>query len=100
MNGYYDSNAKGRGQKVPTGRLRISVTNIPEFKDLIMKANREADQLRETIRQLESFYLGVDFDIGDPGDDGNDKKESLSSITDSKTALNRSHYPDGVSVKW
>lgn len=63
MNGYYDSNAKGRGQKVPTGRLRISVTNIPEFKDLIMKANREADQLRETIRQLESFYLGVDFDI-------------------------------------
>lgn len=47
--------------EVGTGRLRIEVMNLPEFKKLIKQAKKEADQLRETINRLENFELAIDF---------------------------------------
>jgi len=66
MEGYYIEKDKGKGRRVPTGCLRISVKNLNEFNDLIYKAKKDADQLIKTIDQLESFKLEIDFDEGEP----------------------------------
>ena len=62
MEGYFKSDETGKGKRVPTGRLRISVRNLSEFNELIEKARKEADQLQHTISQLERFELTIDFD--------------------------------------
>ena len=49
------------GKKEDSANLRISVTNIPEFETLIEQAQKEADQLRETVRQLATFYLNIEI---------------------------------------
>lgn len=49
------------GKKEDSANLRISVTNIPEFEALIEQAQKEADQLRETVRQLAIFYLNIEI---------------------------------------
>lgn len=49
------------GKKEEPANLRISVTNIPEFEALIEQAQKEADQLRETVRQLANFYLNIEI---------------------------------------
>lgn len=56
MNGYYNT-----GQIGENGHLSIEVTNIGEFKRLILQAKREADQLQDTINQLENFHLDIEF---------------------------------------
>lgn len=42
--------------------LKISVSNVPEFQKLLSQAKKEADQLQETIHQLENFSLNIRFD--------------------------------------
>ena len=64
MDGYYIRDEKGKGTEVPTGTLRISVTNIQEFNELITTAIKEADALMETLRRLKAFDLRIDFDDG------------------------------------
>ncbi len=60
MEGYY----MGKDQTgESTGRLNISVTNIPEFNELIEKAKKEADQLIDTIARLRRFDIEIDFNV-------------------------------------
>lgn len=54
MNGYLNTQES---------TLKISLTNIEEFKNLLSQAKKEADQLNETIRQLEVFELNIQFDF-------------------------------------
>lgn len=61
MKGYYNPEQNGKGLEVPTGRLSIEVSNIPEFYKLIEQAKEEADQLKITIDQLRHFELNIDF---------------------------------------
>lgn len=61
MKGYYVQENSGKGLEVPTGRLRIEVMNIPEFKELLKQAEHEADQLQRTINRLSNFELNIDF---------------------------------------
>lgn len=61
MKGYYNPEQNGKGLEVPTGRLSIEVSNIPEFYKLIEQAKEEADQLKTTIDQLRRFELNIDF---------------------------------------
>lgn len=42
--------------------LRISVSNLPEFAELIRKAEEEADALHKTLHQLSCFDLNVKFE--------------------------------------
>lgn len=49
------------GKKEDSANLRISVTNIPEFEALIEQAQKEADQLRETVRRLANFCLNIEI---------------------------------------
>lgn len=43
------------------GTLNILVTNFKEFESLIDKAKKQADELQETINQLEFFNLHFKF---------------------------------------
>lgn len=43
------------------GTLNILVTNFKEFESLIDKAKKQADELQETINQLEFFNLRFKF---------------------------------------
>lgn len=36
---------------------------MPEFKELIEQAKREADQLQETINRLRYFDLNINFEV-------------------------------------
>lgn len=62
MEGWYVADQDESQFPVSTGRLNISVTNLPEFKKLLKQAE-EAEQLKETIRLLQIFDLKIDFDI-------------------------------------
>lgn len=42
-------------------KLNVSVSNLPEFYQLIKKAAQQAEQLLGTIRELERYELGVLF---------------------------------------
>lgn len=53
MDGYFINN------KNNTGILNIGIKNIAALKDLVEKAKKEADQLSETINQLENFDLKI-----------------------------------------
>ena len=53
MDGYFINN------KNNTGTLNIEIKNIAALKDLVEKAKKEADQLSETINQLENFDLKI-----------------------------------------
>lgn len=63
MEGWYDADQDESQFPVSTGRLNISVTNLPEFKKLLKQAEEEAEQLKKTIRLLQFFNLKIDFDI-------------------------------------
>lgn len=43
------------------GILNISVINIKDFEELIFKAKKQADELQNTIDQLENFKLEIKF---------------------------------------
>lgn len=63
MEGWYVADQDKSQFPVSTGRLNISVTNLPEFKKLLKQAAEEAEQLKKTIRLLQFFDLKIDFDI-------------------------------------
>ena len=63
MKGYYTQEESGTDLRLPTGRLRIEVMNLPELQDLINQAKHEADQLQRTINRLSSFNLEIDFGL-------------------------------------
>lgn len=63
MHGYYIQEESGKSLRVPTGRLRIEVINLPEFQALINQAKHEADQLQQTINRLSSFNIEIDFGL-------------------------------------
>lgn len=63
MEGWYVTDQDESQFSVSTGRLNISVTNLPEFKKLLKQAEEEAEQLKKTIRLLQFFNLKIDFDI-------------------------------------
>lgn len=65
MKGYYMETETGKGMRVPTGRLRIEVKDLPEFEDLLNQAKQEVDQLQNTINRLSNFELNIDFDINE-----------------------------------
>lgn len=58
MNGYFQGGKVGEN-----GILKISIINMPELRKLLDKAEKEADQLRSTIRQLEDFDLTIELEI-------------------------------------
>lgn len=43
------------------GTLNILVTNFKEFESLINKAKKQADELQDTINQLEFFNFSFKF---------------------------------------
>ena len=43
------------------GTLNILVTNFKEFESLIDKAKKQADELQDTINQLEFFNFSFKF---------------------------------------
>lgn len=49
------------GNYANDGTLYISATNIQEFKCLINKAKKQADELQDTINQLEFFNFHFKF---------------------------------------
>ena len=61
MKGYYFQEVKNDGRTV--GCLKIEVSNIPQFNELLKKAQREACQLRETLDELSEFDLEIDFSV-------------------------------------
>lgn len=58
MEGYFNQGRIGEN-----GNLKICVTNVPEFRQLLSKAKEEADQLHRTIGQLENFDLNVEVSV-------------------------------------
>ncbi|MBR3585844.1 MAG: hypothetical protein IKO00_07490 [Oscillospiraceae bacterium] len=45
--------------------LLISARNFTEFRELLEKAEKEAQQLHETLRKLSCFEINVQLSIGD-----------------------------------
>lgn len=40
-------------------KLVVSVENLDEFKELLSKAQKETEQLKETLEQIEKFKFEV-----------------------------------------
>lgn len=77
MKGYYTQEESGTDLRVPTGRLRIEVMNLPELQDLINQAKHEADQLQRTINRLSSFNLEIDFGLDESTSSESQKQHLL-----------------------
>lgn len=58
MEGYFSPSPKKK-----TGTLKIELTNIPQLKELIKKAEEEVNQLQKTIEQLRTFELSVELSV-------------------------------------
>lgn len=65
MKGYYVQEDNKKESTVPTGRLHVEVINLPEFRQLIEQAKKEADQLQKTINRLSNFNLDIDFSVSE-----------------------------------
>lgn len=65
MEGYYIKNVTD-SEANTKGRLKINVSNLPEFEELLKKAGAEAEQLNETLKKLREFQLDIDFGIEKP----------------------------------
>ena len=63
IKGYYMQEEFSEVSEKPTGCLRIEVSNLPEFEELIEQAKKEADQLQETLNRLRYFDLNIDFEV-------------------------------------
>lgn len=44
-------------------KLMISAENIPEFQKLLRKAEKEAEQLNQTLNQLSHFDFSIRFSV-------------------------------------
>lgn len=63
MDGYYLSRIPGASEEAIEGQLEISVTNLPEFNELLQQAEKEACQLNKTLDRLRSFNLTIHFSV-------------------------------------
>lgn len=63
MKGYYTENLDRNGETNEKGRLKIEVSNLPEFNESLKQAESEARQLNETLTRLRNFQLDIDFSI-------------------------------------
>lgn len=63
MKGHYTENLDRNGETNEKGRLKIEVSNLPEFNELLKQAESEARQLNETLTRLRNFQLDIDFSI-------------------------------------
>ena len=61
MDGYYLSRIPGASEEAIEGQLEISVTNLPEFNELLQQAEKEARQLNKTLGRLRCFSLNIRF---------------------------------------
>lgn len=59
MEGYHQSIDKN------TSHFRVAVTNIHEFNELLHRAKKEAQELNNTITELESFHLKVEMSVNE-----------------------------------
>lgn len=66
MEGYYTKNLYGNGETNEKGRLKIAVSNLPEFDELMKQVESESRQLNETLTRLKDFQLAIDFSIAAP----------------------------------
>lgn len=41
-------------------KVKVSVENLDEFKELLSKAQKETEQLKETVELIEQFKFEVD----------------------------------------
>lgn len=64
--GHYIKNIYDAQGKNAKGRLSIEASNIPEFRELLQKAEKEACQLSETLYRLRNFEFDIDFSIAEP----------------------------------
>ena len=62
------------------GELRISAKNLPQFKELLEQAQKEARQLNSTIEQLSRFEIALDFSV-DGVDHARDMEAASSTIS-------------------
>ena len=69
MDGYYLSRIPGASEEAIEGQLEISVTNLPEFNELLQQAEKEACQLNKTLDNLRSFNLTIHFSVPREGKD-------------------------------
>ena len=61
--------------------LMISVTNLTEFNALLQKAEKEAEQLRQTLAKLSRFNLAIKFSVeGDYAGDIEAASSAMSTI--------------------
>lgn len=64
MEGYFKKNSAGSDapdSQTPKGTLYIDITNIPQLDELIIQAEKESEQLQETIGRLRRFNLEIEF---------------------------------------
>ena len=62
------------------GELRISAKNMPQFKELLEQAQKEARQLNNTIEQLSRFEIVMNFSA-DGADHTRDMEAASSTIS-------------------
>ena len=65
MEGYFTKNLYGSTEKNAKGCLKIEAVNMVEFEALLVKAEKEACQLNETLRKLRNFEFSIDFSVED-----------------------------------
>lgn len=63
MMGYYLDKVPGASEGAIEGKLEISVTNLPEFNELLQQAEKEARQLNKTLDRLRIFNLTIHFSV-------------------------------------
>ena len=62
--------------RVQKNHLMISAKNLPQFYELLTKAEKEAQQLHNTLAALSRFEFDIEFSTGDQAGD----IESASSV--------------------
>lgn len=61
MRGYYRDGDSENGSGATTGKLKIEITNLPKFRELLDRAEKEANQLQQTINLLRAFEIEIAF---------------------------------------
>lgn len=65
MEGHYTRNLYGEQERNAKGRLKIEASNLPEFRELLKQAEKEAGQLNATLSRLHNFEFSIDFSVAE-----------------------------------